>query len=50
MNNKTYYLSMDANNPTDYPSQTENNVNTAIKNFNGETSQNTFKFYFPPLL
>ena len=48
MNNKTYYLSMDANNPTDNPSQTENNLNTAIKNFNIETSQNTFKFYFPP--
>ena len=48
MNNKTYYLSMDANNPTDNSSQTENNVNTAIKNFNIETSQNTFKFYFPP--
>ena len=48
MNNKTYYLSMDANNPTDNSSQTENNVNTAIKNFNSETSQNTFKFYFPP--
>ena len=48
MNNKTYYLTMDANNPTDNSSQTENNVNTAIKNFNIETSQNTFKFYFPP--
>lgn len=48
MNNKTYHLSMDANNPTDNSSQTENNVNTAIKNFNIETSQNTFKFYFPP--
>lgn len=48
MNNKTYYLSMDANNPTDNSSQTENNVHTAIKNFNIETSQNTFKFYFPP--
>ena len=48
MNNKTYYLSMDANNPTDNSSQTENNVNTAIKNFDIETSQNTFKFYFPP--
>ena len=48
MNNKTYYLSLDANNPTDNSSQTENNVNTAIKNFNIETSQNTFKFYFPP--
>ena len=29
---KTYYLSMDAKYPTDNPSQTENNVNTAIKN------------------
>ena len=48
MNNKTYYLFMDANNPTDNPSQTKNNLNTAIKNFNSETSQNTFKFYFPP--
>ena len=48
MNNKTYYLYMDANNPTDNSSQTENNVNTAIKNFNIETSQNAFKFYFPP--
>ena len=45
---KAYYLSMDANYPTDNSSQTENNVNTAIKNFNIETSQNTFKFYFPP--
>ena len=48
INNKTYYLSMDANNPTNNSSQTENNLNTAIKNFNSETSQNTFKFYFPP--
>ena len=37
MNNKTYYLSMDANNLTDNPSQTENYVNTAIKNFDSET-------------
>ena len=33
---------MDANYPTDNSSQTENNVNTAIKNFDSETSQNIF--------
>ena len=43
-----YYLSMDANYPTDTPSQAENNVNTAIKNFEQWNFKNAFKLYFPP--
>ena len=39
---------MDANHPTDTPSQTENNVNTAIKNFEQWNFKNAFKLYFPP--